>query len=100
MDFLQCKKGDGVFLRRFKYEIKWLLDSEHDAILDEVWQEDSSGAYNIQVVQNKLATCQRSLSRWSCRRFGDTERIIKEKTKALADLQHMRVKTSGRRLKS
>jgi hypothetical protein len=41
----------------------------------------------LQNVQQKLNTCQADLTRWSRRKFGDTEEKIKEKTKKLEVLQ-------------
>lgn len=73
--------------RRFKFESKWHLDGEYSTILEEAWQNKSSGVSAMQAVQGKLECCQRALSQWSGRKYGNTEKLLKKKTKRLEELQ-------------
>jgi hypothetical protein len=88
VDFSLRKEEEVVFQRRFKYEVKWQLDNEHDSVVEEAWKVEPTGDLPMQVVLEKLGSCQKTLSRWSGRRFGNAERLIKKKTKALEVLQH------------
>lgn len=41
----------------------------------------------MQLVRQKLGQCQNDLTRWSVRKFGNAEKILKQKTKELETLQ-------------
>jgi hypothetical protein len=56
-------------------------------MLEEAWNDDSMGDSAMQVVQGKLEHYQRTLSRWSERKFGNAEKLLKKKTKHLEELQ-------------
>jgi nucleoside-triphosphatase THEP1 len=71
----------------FKFEASWLLDKEYNRVVQEVWIETEGGITAIGTVQEKLAPCQTKLKNWSSRKFGQAEKVLKEKTKALEVLQ-------------
>jgi hypothetical protein len=71
----------------FKFEASWLLDEEYNRVVQEVWIETEGGITAIGTVQEKLAPCQTKLKNWSSRKFGQAEKVLKEKTKALEVLQ-------------
>jgi hypothetical protein len=50
VDFSLCREDAVVFQRRFKYEVKWQLDNEHDSVVEEAWNVESTGDSPIQVV--------------------------------------------------
>lgn len=75
------------FLRKFKFEAKWHLDEEYDQIMEEAWKEEAMGDSGIQMMQNKLATCQTAVTGWNERKYGDARKILKQETKALEELQ-------------
>jgi hypothetical protein len=58
------------YYRSFKFEAKWQLDEEFNDIVKEAWSGGVEGATGIQIVHNKLATCQKSLVRWSGAKYG------------------------------
>ena len=55
--------------------------------MKEAWIGGFEGATSIQTMHNKLATCQRSLVRWSGTKYGNAGKLIKEKTKELKAFQ-------------
>jgi hypothetical protein len=87
VDFFQSREEEVVYQRRFKYEVKWQLDNEHDSVVEKAWKVEPIGDSPMQVVLEKLGSCQKTLSQWSGRRFRNAERLIKKKTKALEVLQ-------------
>jgi exonuclease III len=87
LQFSQDKEERMEFYRSFKFEAKWQLEDEFGGLVEKTWQGDNDGNPGLQLVQNKLAACQRSFSRWSCMKYGNADKIIKEKTKELEALQ-------------
>jgi hypothetical protein len=77
--------------RRFKFKAKWRLEDEYNNILEGAWKDnqtdDQTGGSALHVVQKKLVTCQSILMGWSGRKYGDSRKILKQKTKALKELQ-------------
>jgi exonuclease III len=73
--------------KNFKFEAKWLLDEECSTVIKEAWSKEGEGATNMGNVRQKLNSCQRKLMCWSSRKFGSADKLIKEKTKLLAQLQ-------------
>ena len=72
--------------RGFKFEAKWQLNSEYGAVVEEVWQKGGVGQLGLQTMQNKLATCQNILTRWSGAKFRNAEKLIKKKDKGVRAL--------------
>jgi hypothetical protein len=70
----------------FKFEAKWLLDEECSTVIKEAWSKEGEGATDMGNVRQKLSSCQGKLRSWSSRKFGSAEKLIKEKTKYLAQL--------------
>jgi hypothetical protein len=64
-----------------------MLDDEFDQIVCDAWDEGGLGGSKMQQVRQKLSSCQSGLTRWSARKFGNAERVLKEKTKILGILQ-------------
>jgi hypothetical protein len=87
LQFSQEKEERMEFYRSFKFEAKWQLEDEFGDLVEKTWQGDNDGTSGLQLVQNKLAACQRSFSRWSCMKYGNADKIIKKKTKELEALQ-------------
>jgi hypothetical protein len=75
------------FHRSFKFEAKWLLDEECLLIINQAWTEGFHGPTHMQTAMGKVDHCQKTLATWSGRKFGATEKKIKEKTKQLEELQ-------------
>jgi hypothetical protein len=87
---VQLDGGKGVrvgYNRRFKVEASWMLDDEYDQTVCDAWDEGGLGASKMQQVRQKLSNSQSGLTRWSARKFGNAERVLKEKTKKLELLQ-------------
>jgi hypothetical protein len=55
--------------------------------VEETWNEGEEGTSGLQMVQKKLAACQRRFTRWSGKKYGNVDKILKEKTKELEILQ-------------
>jgi hypothetical protein len=75
------------YYRGFKFEAKWQLDDKFGSIMEEAWHAGYTGASGLQTMQNKLAVCQKSFTRWSGAKYGNAEKLIKQKTKELEELQ-------------
>jgi hypothetical protein len=73
--------------RGFKFEARWWLDEEYNNVVQSAWDSAGGGINALENVQQKLASCQADLTSWSRRKFGDTEKKVKEKTKRLELLQ-------------
>jgi hypothetical protein len=67
--------------RGFKFEARWWLDEEYNNVVQSAWDSAGGGINALENVQQKLASCQADLTSWSCRKFGDTKKKVKEKTK-------------------
>jgi exonuclease III/ribonuclease HI len=87
LQFSQEKEEMLEFYKSFKFEAKWQLDEEFGGLVEETWNRGVDGTSGLQMVQHKLAACQRSFTRWSCRKYGNAEKTIKKKTKELEALQ-------------
>jgi exonuclease III len=83
----QDSEANPKYAKSFKFEAKWHQEEDYGDVLNEAWQEGSYGNSGLQLVQNKLATCQRALTRWSGKKQGNVEEAIKEKTKVVEELQ-------------
>jgi hypothetical protein len=68
------------FQKGFKFEASWLMDKEYNNIIKDWAHGHANG-------QQKLSICQTNLKRWSTRKFGHAEKILKKKTKELELLQ-------------
>jgi hypothetical protein len=55
--------------------------------MEEVWHARYTRALGLQTMQNKLATCQKSFTRWSGAKCRNAEKLIKQKSKELQELQ-------------
>ena len=75
------------FYKSFKFEAKWQLEDDFGGQVETTWQGDNDETSGLQMVQNKLAACQKSFFRWSCMKYGNTDKIIKKKTEELEALQ-------------
>jgi exonuclease III len=87
LQFGQEEEDKQDYHRSFKFEAKWQLDEEFTDVMQDAWSGGQVGTTGIQTMINKLATCQRSLIRWSGAKYGNAEKLIKEKTKELEELQ-------------
>lgn len=58
------------------------MDVIHDA-----WEMGDGVGVGMRTTRSKLAQCQTQLARWSQRKFGDAEKVLKQKTKQLKVLQ-------------
>jgi hypothetical protein len=72
--------------RGFKFEAKWWVDAECGTVIKSACEGDDFHSNRITDVRNKLDQCQRALSKWSRRKFGDTEEYLKNKNKGLDKL--------------
>ena len=67
------------------------MEDEYNNILEGAWKDNQTevqiGGSVLHVVQNKLVMCQSILMRWSGRKYGDSRKRLKQKTKALEELQ-------------
>jgi hypothetical protein len=78
------------FYKSFKFEAKWLANEECMGVIKEVWGMEGMaelGGAGVIPAPERLAQCQKMLTHWSGRKFQDSEKALKEKTKQLADLQ-------------
>jgi hypothetical protein len=82
-----CGGEQAIYHRQFKFEAKWHLDKEYNTVLEEAWSHEEHGGTALQVVQGKLDHYQRVLSRWSGKKFGSSNKLLKKKTKLLEELQ-------------
>jgi coenzyme F420-reducing hydrogenase alpha subunit len=80
-------EAESEYVKSFKFEAKWQQEEDYGDIMKEAWQAESYGNSGLQLVQNKLATCQQALTRWSGTKHGNDEKAIKKKTKELEELE-------------
>lgn len=80
LQFSQDKDESMEFYRSFKFETKWQLDDEFGGLVEKTWREGNDGILGLQRVQNKLAACQRTFTKWSGMKYGNANKIIKKKT--------------------
>jgi hypothetical protein len=59
---------------------------EYRSIVQSTWGGNSFGESDIRAVQTKLSSCQHEFSRWSKKKFGQSEESLKRKKKQLLDL--------------
>lgn len=85
--FFDANAGLPNYYKSFKFEASWLADGECMDVVNEAWGMDVSGGMGIQTARLKLAQCQTQLTRWSSRKFGDAQKVLKMKTKLLNELQ-------------
>jgi hypothetical protein len=87
MQFSHVKEEPTKFYKSFKFEAKWQLEEEFGGFVEETWNDGEEGTSGLQMVQKKLAACQRRFTRWSGKKYGNVDKILKEKTKELEILQ-------------
>jgi hypothetical protein len=75
--------------RCFKFEANWVPDEEYGPLIQEAWEGGGNGEAAMQMVRGKLDRCKSKLQRWSREKFGKNECLIKDKTKALTELQSL-----------
>jgi ribonuclease HI len=75
--------------RCFKFEASWVPDEDYGQIIQEAWESEVDGVEAMQRVRGKLERCKSKLQRWNRVKFGRNECLIKDKTKALVDLQEL-----------
>jgi len=71
------------FRRGFKFDDSWTLDEEWLVVLKEAWNDNLPIGEAMESVQRKLSATQLSLSRWSSRKFGQSTKVLKQKTQQL-----------------
>jgi hypothetical protein len=86
IEFHEEKQEKRCGHRGFKFEAKWWVDDECGSVIKSAWEAEGLHANRITVVRNKLQQCQKVLSGWSRRKFGDTEERLKSKNKELVKL--------------
>lgn len=74
-------------MRGFKFEAWWTNDVECSNIINSAWNEDMSVNVSISNVRECLSACQYALKGWSSRKFGNLDKLIKQKTTLLENLQ-------------
>jgi hypothetical protein len=74
-------------MRGFKFEAWWTNDAECSNIINSAWNEDMSVNASISNVREHLSACQYALKGWSSRKFGNLDKLIKQKTNLLENLQ-------------
>jgi hypothetical protein len=75
------------YRRSFKFEDAWTKDGEFNQVIQNSWGEDCGGYAPLRDVQSKLSSCQNHLYRWSKRKFGHSEELIKRKKAQLIQIQ-------------
>jgi hypothetical protein len=73
--------------RSFKFEACWTTDEEWKAVVQAEWDSYPPVGDPMQDVQNRLSLCQKALTRWSWKKFGNSHKQLKKKTKMLIKLQ-------------
>jgi exonuclease III len=66
--------------RGFKFEDSWTYDSECFEVISNAWTDGGMGCDPMKEIQCRLTSCQKALSRWSGRKFGNVPKEIKRKT--------------------
>jgi hypothetical protein len=64
-----------------------LWSEECPGIIKDAWEMGDVGGVGMHSARSRLAHCQTKLSQWSYRKFGDSERVLEDKTKQLEELQ-------------
>jgi hypothetical protein len=75
------------FQKSFKFKAHWLADSECMEVITNAWGAGGFSAGGMQATRERLAHCQTKLSHWSDKKYHDVERVLKEKSKKLEELQ-------------
>jgi hypothetical protein len=73
--------------RNFKFEDSWILDLEWLDVLKSAWLNDGVAGQTLESVQFKLSSCQLAFSRWSKRKFGNSNVRLQQLTKQLQRIQ-------------
>jgi ribonuclease HI len=82
------KTGGSVYFQKsFKFEAHWLQDEECMQIIKNAWGTCNVGATGMQAARERLSHCQSQLTRWSDKKFSHTDRVLKDKTKKLEEMQ-------------
>jgi hypothetical protein len=63
-----------------------MLDEEYHDVVKQAWKEGDTGGTSFLMARLKLASCQAGLKRWSVRKFGSADRVLKNKRKQLVEL--------------
>jgi hypothetical protein len=73
--------------RGFKFEEAWTHDSECMEVITDAWNDEGLGDEPMREVQRRLTSCQKALTLWSGRKFGNVTKQIKRKPSLLEELQ-------------
>jgi hypothetical protein len=79
--YRQCRRG-------FKFEAAWSRDAEYQSLIQSVWNQDRLEGDSILGIMHRLSSCQRELLRWSKRKFGKVDELLKKKKEQLLELQN------------
>jgi hypothetical protein len=86
--------------RGFKVEASYMLDEEYHDMVKQAWEEGDTGGTSFLMARLKLASCQAGLKRWSVRKFGNADRVLKKKRKQLVELQKLASKGNAADIKN
>lgn len=87
MEYSEQPQERHSYKRSFKFEDSWHTDLECKEVIKLAWESDILGGASMDDVQRRLTACQLELSRWSWRKFGNSQQQLKLKTKQLEALQ-------------
>jgi hypothetical protein len=63
------------------------MDEEYHGVVLSAWEGEIIGEEPVRAVQQRLCSCQKQLTSWSKKKFGQAEKMLKKKKKHLLQLQ-------------